>query len=252
MRIFRFMSIDEFKNYLKGEVIQGKFAKGKACFLEGKVPSREKEPSVNELTDITSLNFTSTDFEGQMKELSELISPTFKDGNFDGELKEFKYLTLSDFMSKVRDGVTADILVEFETTEEFEKECNKVIMAYKNHLIEEIQANGYSINTLNCVSYKLDLINGFKDGIGVDTIPENMFLGVEHTLEELERQEYKKQQRLPISSKIEECIIDNARTELGQDVISSSKTLKYHVKELQDKDKVAENPEVHEDFEEKQ
>ena len=72
MRIFRFMSKEEFQNYLNSETIEGKFVKGKACFLEENVPARKKDESVKKLTDLP-LNFKSTDFEGQMKELSELI-----------------------------------------------------------------------------------------------------------------------------------------------------------------------------------
>lgn len=189
MKIFRFMSINEFRNFLNGETIEGKFVKGKACFLEENIPAREKEESVKELTDITSLHFKSTNFEGQMKELSELIAPTFTNGNFEGELKDLEYLTLSDFMKKVRDGATAEVLVEFETTEKFEQEYEKVTMAYKNYLIQEIQANGYSIDTLRCTSYKIDLVNGFKDGTGVDTIKERNFDGIEQALADLQNAE---------------------------------------------------------------
>jgi len=189
MKIYRFMSINEFRNFLNGETIEGKFVKGKACFVEENIPAREKEESVKELTDITLLHFKSTDFEGQMKELSELITPTFTNGNFDGELKDLEHLTLSDFMKKVRDGATAEVLVEFETTEKFEQEYEKVVMAYKKYLIQEIQANGYSNDTLHCTSYKIDLINGFKDGIGVDTIKEKKFDGVEQALDDLQKAE---------------------------------------------------------------
>ncbi len=189
MKIYRFMSVNEFRNFLNGENIEGKFVKGKACFLEEYTPAREKEESVKELTDITSLHFKSTDFEGQMKELSELIAPNFTNGNFDGELKDLEHLTLSDFMKKVRDGATAEVLVEFETTEKFEQEYEKVVMAYKKYLIQEIQANGYSNDTLHCTAYKIDLINEFKDGIGVDTIKEKKFDGVEHALDDLQKAE---------------------------------------------------------------
>ena len=189
MKIFRFMSIDEFRNFLKGETIEGKFVKGKACFLEGDIRAREKEASVKQLTDLTSLNFKSTDFDGQMKELNELIAPVFENGDFEGQLKEMEHLTPKDFMQKVRKDVTADVLVEFETKKAFEQEFEKVIMSYKNYLIEEIQSNGYSKDTLECVSYKIDLINGFKNGVGVDTIKENKFQGIEQTLEELDNAE---------------------------------------------------------------
>ena len=192
MRIFRFMSSAEFRNYLNGQSIEGKFVKGKACFLEENIPAREKEPNVRELTDLTSLNFASTTFEGQMKELSGLISPTFENGNFEGQLKEFKHLTLADFMRDVREDATAEVLVEFETTDAFELECDKLIMAYKKHLIQEIQAKGYSMETLQCVSYKVDLLNGFKNGVGVDTIPPKAFEGVQQTLDDLENEENKK------------------------------------------------------------
>lgn len=192
MRIFRFMSINEFRNFLNGESIEGRFVKGKACFLEENITARKKEESVKDLTDITSLNFKSTNFEEQMKELSELITPTFTNGNFEGELKDLEYLNLADFMKKVRDGSSAEVLVEFETTEKFEQEYEKVIMAYKNYLIQEIQANGYSNNTLRCVSYKIDLVNGFKDGIGIDTIEEKKFKGVERTLADLQKVEQEK------------------------------------------------------------
>lgn len=227
-RIFRFMSKEEFKNYLQGEPIKGKFAKGKACFLEENIPAREKEASIRQLTDITSLNFTSTDFEGQMKELSELISPTFKTGDFEGQLKKLEYLTLADFMNKIRDGVTADVFVEFETTDAFEQESDKVIMSYKNHLIEEIQSNEYSMETLHCVSYKIDLINGFKNGVGLDTIRKNKFEGVEHTLkvlEALEKQEDKNIQELPIDKlgmgnmkKQEKQILEDSAIEATEDI----------------------------------
>lgn len=189
MKIYRFMSVNEFRNFLNGETIEGKFVKGKACFVEESTPAREKEESVKSLTDITSLHFKSTDFEGQMKELSELITPTFTNGNFDGELKDLEHLTLSEFMKKVRNGATAEVLVEFETTEKFEQEYEKVVMAYKKYLIQEIQANGYSKDTLHCTSYKIDLINGFKDGIGVDTIKEKKFDGVEQALSDLKSAE---------------------------------------------------------------
>lgn len=183
MRIFRFMSLAEFLSFLNGEPIQGKFVKGKACFLEESIPSREKEPSIQQLTDLKSLKFKSKDFDGQMKELTELISPNFISGNFEGELKEIEYLTLSDFMSKIRDGVTAEVLVEFETINSFEQECNKVIMAYRDYLIEEIQTDGYSQETLTCVSYMIDLINGFQDGIGINENKRIEFQGVEHVME---------------------------------------------------------------------
>ncbi len=189
MKIFRFMSVEEFRNFLNGKMIEGKFVKGKACFLEEKIPAREKEESVKELTDLTSLNFTSTDFEGQMKELSGLISPSFENGNFEGQLKDFEYLNLADFMRDVREGANAEVLVEFETTDEFEKQSEKVIMAYQKYLIQEIQSNGYSQETLNCVSYKIDLANRFKNGMGLDTIKENKFESVVKTLEELEKAE---------------------------------------------------------------
>ena len=194
MRIFRFMSIEEFKNYLNGEDIKGRFVKGKACFLEESVPARKKENPMSELTDLP-LDFKSTDFEGQMKELSELISPIFENGDFEGQLQEMEHLTLADFMSKVREGVTADVLVEFETTQEFEQECERVIMAYRDYLIQEVQSNGYSINTLNCISYRIDLEHGFKDGTGVDTIPKSMFEGVEQSLMDLEEASLEKETR---------------------------------------------------------
>ena len=174
MRIFRFMSIEEFKNYLNGEDIKGRFVKGKACFLEESVPARKKENPMSELTDLP-LDFKSTDFEGQ--------------------LQEMEHLTLADFMSKVREGVTADVLVEFETTQEFEQECERVIMAYRDYLIQEVQSNGYSINTLNCISYRIDLEHGFKDGTGVDTIPKSMFEGVEQSLMDLEEASLEKETR---------------------------------------------------------
>lgn len=186
MKIYRFMSIAEFQNYLKGQKIEGTFVKGKACFLEGKILAREKEDSVKALTDLTSLNFKSTDFEGQMKELSELISPVFMDGNFDGQLKKIEYLSLADFMSKVREEATAEVLVEFETTDAFEQECEKVIMAYRKYLLQEIQSNGYSNETLRCTSYTIDLINRFKNGVGVDTIQPYTFESVEQALTDLE------------------------------------------------------------------
>lgn len=192
MKIFRFMSIDEFRNYLNGEKIQGKFVKGKACFIEGKIPAREKENSVRELTDLTSLNFTSTDFDGQMQELSELISPIFETGDFGGQLKEFRYLTLADFMRDVREGANAEVLVEFETTDAFEQECEKVVMAYQKYLIQEVHSDGYSQETLNCISYKIDLINRFRNGIGLDTLSDNMFESVEKTLADLERAKQEK------------------------------------------------------------
>lgn len=88
-------------------------------FLEESIPSREKEPSIQQLTDFKSLKFKSKDFNGQMKELTELISHNFISGNFKWELKQIEYLTLADFMSKVRNGVTAVVLVEFETTDAF-------------------------------------------------------------------------------------------------------------------------------------
>ncbi len=182
MKIFRFMSLAEFLSFLNGEQIQGKFVKGKACFLEENIPSREKEPSIQQLTDLKSLKFKSKDFDGQMKELTELISPNFISGNFEGELKEIEYLTLADFMSKVRDGATAEVLVEFETTNSFEQECNKVIMAYRDYLIEEIQTDGYSQENLTCVSYMIDLINGFQDGIGINENKRIEFQGVEHVV----------------------------------------------------------------------
>ena len=189
MRIFRFMSIAEFRNFLNGETIEGKFVKGKACFLEENIPAREKEESIKELTDLTSLNFKSTDFESQMEELTELISPIFESGNFEGQLKDFEHLTLADFMNKIRENATAEVLVEFETTDAFEKECEKVIMSYQKYLIQEIHSNGYSAETLHCASYKIDLVNGFKNGIGVDTIRKNNFEGVEQTLTDLEKAE---------------------------------------------------------------
>lgn len=182
MRIFRFMSLAEFLSFLNGEQIQGKFVKGKACFLEENIPSRKKEPSIQQLTDLKSLKFKSKDFDGQMKELTELISPNFISGDFEGELKDIEYLTLADFISKVRYGATAEVLVEFETTNTFEQECNKVIMAYRDYLIEEIQADGYSQETLTCVSYMLDLINGFQDGIGINDNKRIEFQGVEHVV----------------------------------------------------------------------
>ena len=43
MKIYRFMSINEFRNFLNGETIEGKFVKGKACFVEENIPAREKE-----------------------------------------------------------------------------------------------------------------------------------------------------------------------------------------------------------------
>lgn len=186
MRIFRFMSKEEFQNYLNSETIEGKFVKGKACFLEENVPARRKDESVKQLTDLP-LNFKSTDFEGQMKELSELISPMFKEGNFEGKLKDLENLSLADFMSTIRENVTADVLVEFQPKKEFEKEYNKVIMSYQKYLIEEIQSNGYSRDTLDCISYKIDLINGFKNGIGVDTATKHDFESVEQTLANLEQ-----------------------------------------------------------------
>lgn len=189
MKIYRFMSVNEFRNFLNGETIEGQFVKGKACFIEERIPAREKEKSVKELTDIKSLHFKSTDFEGQMKELSELITPTFTSGNFIGELKGLEMLTLSDFMKKVRDGAIAEVLVEFETTEKFEQEYEKVIMAYKDYLIQEIQANGYSNEILHCTSYKIDLVSGFKNGVGVDTIKEKKFDGVEQALADLQKAE---------------------------------------------------------------
>ncbi len=184
MRLFRFMSLAEFQSFLKGEQIKGKFVKGKACFLEESIPAREKEASVKSLTDLTSLHFQSTDFEGQMKELSELISPVFENGDFEGQLKGMEHLTLSDFMKKVRENATAEVLVEFEPTEDFEYE--KLIMAYQKYLIEEIQAEGYSNETLHCVSYQIDLINRFKDGIGVDGHNRTKFIGVEQALGEID------------------------------------------------------------------
>ena len=189
MKIFRYMSAEEFKVFLNGEMVQGKFVKGKACFLEESIPSREKEASIQQLTDLKSLKFKSKDFDGQMKELTKLVSPNFISRDFEGELKETEYLTLADFMSKVRDGATAEVLAEFETTDTFEQECDKVIMAYRNYLIEEIQADGYSKETLNCISYKIDLINGFKDGIGVDTGKKYEFKGERQALEDLAKTE---------------------------------------------------------------
>ena len=228
MRIFRFMSKEEFENYLQGELIEGKFAKGKACFLEESIPSREKEDSVRQLTDITSLNFKSTDFEGQMNELSELISPTFKTGDFEGQLKLIEYLTLADFMSKIREGVTADVLVEFETTDEFERESEKVIMSYKKHLIEEIQSKGYSMQTLKCVSYKIDLDNKFKNGIGVNTIPRNMFKGVEETLKQLENEEQSKNKNFDTR------ILNDDLNELSSETtISNFNEMSQNLKETQ-------------------
>lgn len=183
MRIFRFMSLDEFLSFLNGEQIQGKFVKGKACFIEESIPSREKESAIQQLTDLKSLKFKSKDFDGQMRELTELISPNFISGDFEGELKEIEYLTLADFMSKVRDGATAEVLVEFETTNTFERECDKVIMAYRNYLIEEIQADGYSQETLTCVSYMIDLVNGFQEGIGINENKRIEFQGQEHAVQ---------------------------------------------------------------------
>lgn len=92
-------------------------------------------------------------------------------------------------MGKVRENATAEVLVEFETTEAFEQECDKVIMSYQQYFIEELQANGYDMDTLHCVSYRIDLKNRFKNGIGVDSIPKSMFEGVEHTLEEIKQAE---------------------------------------------------------------
>lgn len=189
MRIFRFMSIAEFQNFLNGERIEGKFVKGKACFLEESIPAREKEPSIKSLTDLTCLKFKSTDFDGQMKELTELMSPMFINGDFEGQLKKIEHLTLADFMRKVRENATAEVLVEFETTEAFEQECDKVIMSYQQYFIEELQSNGYDMDTLHCVSYRIDLKNRFKNGIGVDSISKSMFEGVEHTLEEIKQAE---------------------------------------------------------------
>lgn len=183
MRIFRFMSLAEFLSFLNGKPIQGKFIKGKACFIEESIPSREKESSIQQLTDLKSLKFKSKDFDGQMRELTELISPNFISGDFEGELKEIEYLTLADFMSKVRNGATAEVLVEFETTNTFEQECDKVIMAYRNYLIEEIQADGYSQETLTCVSYMIDLVNGFQEGIGINENKRIEFQGLEHAVE---------------------------------------------------------------------
>lgn len=50
-----------------------------------------------------------------------------------------------------------------------------------------------------------------------------------------------------ISSNIKESMINNARTEIGQDVVSTSRELKNNVKELQNKDKVVKTPEGHDD-----
>ena len=218
MRIFRFMSIEEFQNYLKGQKIEGKFVKGKACFLEKNIPARELEHSIKQLTDITSLDFKTNNFEEQIKELNELISSNFKDGNFKGELKEFENLTLSDFMSKVRQNASAEVLVEFETTEKFEENCEKLILPYGKYLIEEIQSDGYSMDDLECISYKIDLMNRFKNGIGIDTIPENEFKDVEQTLETLKKA--KIAERLSNDEKFEEKF-----TEIGNEIINNDKDM---------------------------
>lgn len=185
MRLFRFMSLAEFQSFLNGEQIKGKFVKGKACFLEENIPAREKESSVKTLLDLTSLHFKSKDFEGQMKELSELISPVFENGDFVGQLKKMEHLTLTDFMKKVRENATAEVLVEFEPTKNFKYE--KIIMAYQKYLIEEIQSDGYNNETLHCVSYQIDLLNRFREGIGIDGCNRTKFQGVEHTLKKIDK-----------------------------------------------------------------
>lgn len=185
MKLYRFMGTNEFREYLNGNLIDG----WTACFLKGKIPARKFEPSVKQLTDLTLLNFKSTDFNEQMAELTELILPNFEDGDFDGQLKDFEYLTLSDFMSDVREDAHAKVLVEFEATEKFEQECDKVIMAYMKYLIQEVQSNSYSMETLKCVSYKFDFENEFRNGVGVDTIPAHRFESVEQALEDLEKAE---------------------------------------------------------------
>ena len=225
MRIYRFMSIEEFKKYLNGQSIEGRFDGWTACFLEENIPAREFEPSVKQLTDLTSLNFKSTDFNEQMEELTELISPDFEDGDFEGQLKAMKHLSLSDFMRDVREDAHAPVLVEFETTEAFDQEFNKVIMAYMKYLIQEIQANSYSMDTLRCVSYKIDLANEFRDGVGVDTIPRHEFESVEQVLADLEKATEEKQKAITSTEKEAPSIEAN----LGIDVPRNTETIENHV-----------------------
>lgn len=149
------------------------------------IPARKFEPSVKQLTDLTSLNFKSTDFNEQMEELTELVSPDFENGDFKGQLEDMEHLSLKDFMSDVREDAQAPVLVEFETTEAFDQECNKVIMAYMRYLIQEIQAQSYNMETLRCVSYKIDLTNEFREGVGVDTIPRHKFESVEQAKKDI-------------------------------------------------------------------
>lgn len=60
-------------------------------------------------------------------------------------------------------------------------------MAYRNYLIEEIQADGYSQKILTCVSYMIDLINKFQDGIGINENKRIEFQGVQQVIKQINK-----------------------------------------------------------------
>lgn len=153
MRIFRYMSAEEFKVFLSGEKVEGKFFKGYACFINEKISARR---IVTQKTDESS-------------------------AEIDSEILEF---TVPEFMSKVRSpDVTADILVEFETTEHSNLRVKEEL--YMEYAIDELHTDSYDRTTLNCVAFTLDFIQGFQGG-RLDKGEEIEFLGYEDALEKLE------------------------------------------------------------------